>query len=156
MLQFSPTLRESKVPIYFPVVFSSCPLWAVKNPPFTSPSTLRFNDIISKLHISKSYMSQNVTNTEICSVGGFVKEELLSVACHSTLHLAKSENNPSKPTKTKQKAGMESAISGQLLPQPSSSFTNPTFPPAERAARFLSLTEATNACATGHLLNEDY
>lgn len=119
MFQFSPTLRESKVPRYFPIVFSPCPLWTVSNLSFTSPSTLRFKDIISKLHISKSYMSQNVRNTAICSVGGFVKEELLSVACHSTLHLAASENKPRKPTKTKQKAGTESAISGQLLPQPS-------------------------------------
>lgn len=43
---------------------------------------------------SLTYMSSSVINTEICTVGGFVKEELLSVACHSTLHLAKNKNNP--------------------------------------------------------------
>jgi len=76
MFQFRPTLRESRIVRYFQTVFSFRPLWTVGNLSFTSPSTLRFKDIISKLHLSKSYMSQSVMNTEICSVGGIVKEEL--------------------------------------------------------------------------------
>lgn len=38
---------------------------------------------------SLSCMSLTVINTETCTVGGFVKEELLSVPCYSTPRLAK-------------------------------------------------------------------